>query len=222
MKILAVDTAFAACSVAILDSGRVLAHRFEEMARGHAERLAPMVEEAVREAGLSFSMLERLGVTVGPGSFTGIRVGLAFMRGLRLALEVPLIGITSLYAMGQNALQVAGLNRVAVVQVARDDEIYCELLKDKESEGPQIVGVLEAFGIISRFAGAEPLVLAGNAQERLFPDLAARGVRVARADIRLPDALWVARVVAGVVPGAEVPKPFYLRAPAARPASRPK
>src|SRR5882724_7006196 len=97
MKLLAVDTALGACSVAVLDGDTVLAHRFEEMARGHAEALAPMVEEAM--AGMDFAALDRLAVTTGPGTFTGQRVGLAFMRGLRIALHKPLIGVTTLEAI---------------------------------------------------------------------------------------------------------------------------
>ena len=74
------------------------------MERGHAEALAPMVEEAMRERRLAFAELERLAVTTGPGTFTGQRVGLAFMRGLRVALNLPLIGITTLAAMAQQAM----------------------------------------------------------------------------------------------------------------------
>ena len=85
MKILAVDTALGACSAAILDGETTLAHRFEPMERGHAEALAPMVEAAMRDANLAFAELDRLAVTTGPGTFTGQRVGLAFMRGLRVA-----------------------------------------------------------------------------------------------------------------------------------------
>ena len=74
MKILAADTALGACSVAVLDGGRVLAHRFEAMERGHAEALAPMVDEAMRESGIAFADIDRLAVTTGPGTFTGQRV----------------------------------------------------------------------------------------------------------------------------------------------------
>ena len=88
MKLLAVDTALGACSVALLDDGKTLAHIFEPMDRGHAERLAPMVDEAMQKAGMDFAALDRLAVTTGPGTFTGQRVGLAFMRGLRLALQI--------------------------------------------------------------------------------------------------------------------------------------
>ena len=87
MKILAVDTALGACSVALLDDGKILAHVFEPMDRGHAERLAPMVDEAMKKAGMDFSSLDRLAVTTGPGTFTGQRVGLAFMRGRTLLIS---------------------------------------------------------------------------------------------------------------------------------------
>src|ERR1700692_4915215 len=99
MKVLAVDTALGACSAAVLDGQSVLAHRLERMERGHAERLAPMVREVMEEAGTGFAALDRLGVTTGPGTFTGQRVGIAFMRGLRLALQRPLAGITTLESM---------------------------------------------------------------------------------------------------------------------------
>src|SRR4029077_3300542 len=99
MKLLAVDTTLGACSVAVRDGAKRLAHRFEAMERGHAEVLAPMVDETMVAAGISYSDLERLGVTTGPGTFTGQRVGVAFMRGLRVALQRPLIGVTSLSAM---------------------------------------------------------------------------------------------------------------------------
>src|SRR5438105_13722419 len=99
MKVLAVDTALGACSAALLDNEHILARRFEPMDRGHAERLVPMVEEIMREADVEFASLDRLAVTTGPGTFTGQRVGLAFMRGLRVALHRPLIGITTPAAM---------------------------------------------------------------------------------------------------------------------------
>ena len=92
MKTLAVDTALGACSVAITADGETLAHHWVAMPRGHAEALAPMVEQAMAEAGFAFADLDRLAVTTGPGTFTGQRVGLAFMRGLRIALGKPLIG----------------------------------------------------------------------------------------------------------------------------------
>jgi tRNA threonylcarbamoyladenosine biosynthesis protein TsaB len=93
VKILAFDTCLTACSVAVMDGEQVLSSRAEPMARGHQERLAPLVQELMGQAGLGFDQLDRIGVTVGPGSFTGLRVGLAFAKGLSAALDRPAIGI---------------------------------------------------------------------------------------------------------------------------------
>src|SRR5271167_3769575 len=127
MKILAVDTALGACSAAILDDETVLAHRFVAMERGHAEALAPMVDEAMREAGMAFAKLDRLAVTTGPGTFTGQRVGLAFMRGLRVALNKPLAGITTLEAMVAAAFDEVRASLVAVLHEAKRGEVYAAL-----------------------------------------------------------------------------------------------
>ena len=99
MIVLALDTCLASCSVAVRDGERVLAYACEVMARGHQERLAPMAEAMMAEAGLPFSAIERIGVTVGPGSFTGLRVGVAFAKGLASALDIPAVGIGTLEAL---------------------------------------------------------------------------------------------------------------------------
>eukprot|EP01041_Mallomonas_annulata_P027117 gene27117-48637_t len=82
MMVLGLDTCLNACSVAVLDGETVLAYASETMARGHQERLAPMAMAVMADAGLTFDRLERIGATVGPGSFTGLRVGVAFAKGL--------------------------------------------------------------------------------------------------------------------------------------------
>ena len=82
MIVLALDTCLFACSAAVVRGGELLARRIDPMARGHQERLAPLVQEVMAQAGLDFEALDRIGVTVGPGSFTGLRVGLAFAKGL--------------------------------------------------------------------------------------------------------------------------------------------
>ena len=109
MKILAFDTCLTACSVAVMDGDHVLASRAEPMARGHQERLAPLVQELMGQAGLGFDQLDRIGVTVGPGSFTGLRVGLAFAKGLSAALDRPAIGIGLLEARNLEELLLANL-----------------------------------------------------------------------------------------------------------------
>ncbi len=96
MKVLALDTTGAACSVSICDAGSVLAHISETIGRGHAERLAPMVSEALKAAGLTPKDIDKLAVCTGPGSFTGLRVALAFAKGFALPRKLPVIGVSSL------------------------------------------------------------------------------------------------------------------------------
>ena len=106
MIVLAFDTCFGACSAAMFQhaahgarngvAGAVLAARDEPMAVGHAERLMPMIAEVMAESGLSFAGLDAIAVTCGPGTFTGVRTGIAAARGLALATGLPVLGITSL------------------------------------------------------------------------------------------------------------------------------
>lgn len=99
MIVLAIDTSLDACAVAIVRDGEVLAHLHESMTRGQAERLAPMVREAAQQAGVTFAQLDRIAVTTGPGSFTGVRVGLSFARALALSLNKPCVGVSTLEAL---------------------------------------------------------------------------------------------------------------------------
>ena len=204
MTLLAVDTALGACSVAILDGGRVRAHRCEAMDRGHAEALAPMVADAMADAGIAFAALDRLAVTTGPGTFTGQRVGLAFMRGLRVALHRPLIGVTTLAAMLAQALAQTGLSRAAALHDARRGEVYLQISDDGE---PAVLPFEDALG---QLGGV--LALAGTAA----PAAAARLPHAVLSDVRQPDALWVGRL-AHALPDTQVaPRPLYLRAPDAK------
>ena len=120
MLILALDTALAACSVALWGEGRILAHKSEDMARGHSERLIPMVLEVMHEAGVGFAAVTQIAATVGPGSFTGVRIALAAARGLALARHVPLIGVTTLEVVAGVAQQGSDFGgRYAVVDSNR-------------------------------------------------------------------------------------------------------
>jgi len=206
-KLLAVDTALGACSVAVLDGAAVLAHQFLEMTRGHAEALAPMVDDTMRQAGVAFGALDRLAVTTGPGTFTGQRVGLAFMRGLRVGLKKPLIGVTTLEAMAA-ATQSA---RAAAIHDAKRDEAYLSLWeKDGMVLAPVVLPFDQAIVCIRDFG---PCALCGTGAVAAGDVL---GAAFAMTDIRQPDALWVARLASTRAIPDPPPAPLYLRAPDAK------
>ena len=205
--LLAVETALGACSVAVLDGEKILAHRFEEMARGHAEALAPMVEDAMREVGIGFAALDGLAVTIGPGTFTGQRVGLAFMRGLRIALKKPLIGITTLEAMAA----ASEAKRAASIHDAKRDEAYLLLWEKGETVlAPTVMPFADA---VARLRDFGPCALAGTGAPAAAAML---GNGFTLTDIRQPDALWVARLAMTRPAPDDPPAPLYLRAPDAK------
>lgn len=209
MRLLAVDTALGGCSVALLEGEKVLTHIFEAMDRGHAERLAPMVDEAMR--GTEFSSLTHLAVTTGPGTFTGQRVGLAFMRGLRLALKIPLTGVTTLEVIALAAMAQSAKTKAAAIHDARREEAYLLLRQDdRVMLEPAVMPFADA---VERIRAFGPCVLAGTgaviAAESLGDDFTLSA-------IRQPDALWVARLAQTMPVPSDAPGPLYLRAPDAK------
>lgn len=205
-RLLAIDTTFGACSAAVLQGTQVVARRFEVMQRGHAEALAPMVEAVMREAGLAFADLDKLGVTTGPGSFTGQRVGLAFMRGLKVALGKPLVGVTSLAAMAAEARADSGLEVAAAVHDAKRGEVYIETTAGLAA---QVMTIAEVERTLSLFPS---LALAGTGAALLTSVcLSARVL-----PITAPDAVWVARLARNIVDTNATPRPLYLRPPDAK------
>jgi len=206
MIILALDTCLTACSVAILDGERVLAARSEPMARGHQERLAPLTAEIIAQAGLAFAELERIGVTLGPGSFTGLRVGLAFAKGLGAALSIPVVGVGVLEAL---AAGLPGL--VFAVMDAKRGQIYLQAFEDgRPLMAPDALDLGTAAARLAELSGGRPATLVGPGAALLAEVL---------ADVRLialdhPDPVAVARLAAARAPTP--PRPLYLRAPDAK------
>src|SRR4051794_35793386 len=119
MLILAIDTALDACAAAVLDTdtSRLIARESQPMKRGHAEALMPLIARVMKESGVGFAALDRIAVTTGPGSFTGLRVGLSAARGLALAAGKPVVGLTTLSAY---AAPVVGQHSEAPVISAID------------------------------------------------------------------------------------------------------
>jgi tRNA threonylcarbamoyladenosine biosynthesis protein TsaB len=192
-----------------MQGDEILAHRLEVMERGHAEALAPMVADAM--AGFSFSDLDRLAVTSGPGTFTGQRVGLAFMRGLRLALNKPLIGVTTLETMAAAAEKETGIFRAAAIHDARRDEAYLSLCEGEDMVLPPTV--MPFADGVERIRGFGPCALAGTGAPAASASL---GNGFVLSTIRQPDAIWVARLARNRPAPNAAPGPLYLRAPDAK------
>lgn len=224
MKLLAVDTALGACSAALLNGDAVLAHRLVAMERGHAEALAPMVQDIMREENVRFAELDRLAVTTGPGTFTGQRVGLAFMRGLRIALKRTLIGITTLEAMAAAAMEETDTSYAAVLHNAKRGEVYAGLYGHGDTRlAPTLLSVADAVVAVrdSLSSPSERVAFAGTAAAEAamqFTNLGGNGVV---SSIVHPDARWVARMAMHVPEASDPPRSLYLRPPDARLPQRP-
>lgn len=219
MRVLAIDTALAACSAAVLDTeyGGIVASESVPMLRGHAEALLPLVEQVMDAAGVAFSSLDRIAVTVGPGSFTGLRVGVSAARGIALAASKPAVGVTTLAAFAAPAQIEMPILPVLAAVDARHAQVYAQAFGESVTAAePRITSLREALEL----APAGPLRIAGNAAAQLAASWPTdRPPPASVADMPAPDIEWVARL--GVV--AEVaapPKPLYLRAPDARPQAR--
>lgn len=204
MNVLALETAGSACSVAVLASGRIAAHRRRELARGHAEILLPMVEEAMAAAGLSFAGLDLVAVTVGPGAFTGIRIGLAAARGLALAAGKPSLGVTTFEAIEEAAGPAGDRRLVLAVESRREDVLFLQA----SPNAPACV----APAAVAAWVPPGRLTVAGDAAERTAALLTGRDVEIRIAP---PDAAAVARLAARRWRAGEKvapPRPLYLRA----------
>ena len=210
MLVLGLDTSLQACSAALLDSAedRVLGRRFEPMETGQAERLAVMVKELLAEASVHIQDLDRFAATCGPGTFTGIRIGLAFVRGLALATGRPALGIPTLEAIAAGIGDNSAGRNVAIAVDARRGEVYFQLF-GTASGAPQLLPVATAAGQCQ----GQAVVLAGTGAALLMPHLtdAVRSVGPG-----LPDAVAVARLAARRDPSGSPPDPLYIRAPDAR------
>ena len=202
--ILAIDTCLFACSAAVVQDGAVLAGRVEPRSRGHQERLAPLVAEVMAEAGgVGFDQLDRIAVTIGPGSFTGLRVGLAFAKGLSAALSIPAVGVGSLEALAQ---PFSG--RVLAVLDAKRGQVYLQAFADGVAvSAPDALPLETAAARVAEFA---PEVMVGTGAPLL-----AEMHRAARIEpLDHADPLAIAMVAAARKPAP--PRPLYLRAPDAK------
>lgn len=131
--ILVIDTSGPVCAAGIHDSGRnlLVASKSETLGKGHAERLMPMINEVLGEAGLALRDMSRIGVTIGPGSFTGIRVGVAAARGFALSLGIPAVGVTTLQVVAEQVLEIDPPAPVVAAIDAGRAEIFAQAFLPK-------------------------------------------------------------------------------------------
>lgn len=210
MIILALDTAGVDCAAALYDSGRntMLGEASDMIGKGHAEHLMGIVDRVLDQAGVALSAVDRIAVTVGPGSFTGIRVGVAAARGFALSLGVPAVGITTLAVMAEaQRLKTPGRPVLAAMDAKRN-EIYLQAF---DADGyaldeARAVSIEEAQAFAAGFGGE----ITGSATPLLKPD--ASGDHANHFPISI-----VARLAAAADPSSGKPKPLYLRGPDAKP-----
>jgi tRNA threonylcarbamoyladenosine biosynthesis protein TsaB len=222
MLILAIDTALDACAAGVLDTdaGKMIAQESQAMKRGHAEALMPLIARVMEASGIAFTALDRIAVTTGPGSFTGLRVGLSAARGIALAADKPVVGLTTLTAYAAPVVS-QGLEQPVISAIdARHDHVYFQAVAGDGSPliRPHVAPIEEALGA-SRF-GAPHLV--GNAARILADRWPADAPPPYMVDPQAaPDIAWVAWLGAAVSPDTAPARPFYLRAPDAKPSKNP-
>jgi tRNA threonylcarbamoyladenosine biosynthesis protein TsaB len=209
--ILAFDTTAGACSAAVWHDGEAPAADFRLMTRGHAEALVPMIGRVMKEAGAGYADLDAVGVTVGPGAYTGIRIGIATARGIALAAGVPAIGVGTL-----QALVTADGNVLAAMDTKRGD-FFVQRFVDRVPEGEPAVADAQ---MLSAAAGPEPVHIIGDAAAAVATILSEAGQEILAAEtVAAPDAIHVGAIVRRLFRSGESyppPEPLYLRAPQAK------
>ncbi|TPM39113.1 tRNA (adenosine(37)-N6)-threonylcarbamoyltransferase complex dimerization subunit type 1 TsaB [Mesorhizobium sp. B2-3-4] len=214
MKVLAIDCAASFCAACVYDAGakEELGRSVLDLGKGHAEHLMAVIAEALEAGRTAYSDLGAIAVSVGPGSFTGLRVGVSTARGLALALKVPAIGVTTLEALAAEAAAAFPGRAVLAALDAGREEIHTALYDQTSvlAYGPAVATLADALTMASERSA----VLAGTAAA-LIAQSAGRpfdtGPQGATADI-----LTYARLAAAKGQG-DRPKPLYLRGADAKP-----
>lgn len=216
MKILAIDTAANLCAACVLDTGGVSGptQAVRDIGKGHVEHLMDVMSEALAGAGCGYADLSRIAVSVGPGSFTGVRVGVSAARGLSLSLAIPAVGISTLDALAQEAVTSGPAKPVLVAIAAGRGEAYWAKYR-RNGEPLSVPGIAPIAEIAASVAGCD-MMLAGSAA-RLVQAAAGPGATMtigresATAEIGTYAQMGAAAIRAGE------PRPLYLRQPDAKP-----
>lgn len=224
MNILALDTCFGACSVAAGRRGQEFSCEFELRQTGHAEALVPMIERVMALAHLSFSDLDRVAVTTGPGSFTGMRIGIAVARALSLATGVPVAGMPTLDVMAETARHRHALKgdgpawpeHVLVAVDARKDQVYVQVFGPNQAATPsaQLLSPQDAACLLPE--GQVVMVGSGAHLVAAHLNVNRSGVQTLYPDLQ-PSALCLALMACEAQLCGTRVRPLYLRPPDAKP-----
>ncbi|WP_145572930.1 tRNA (adenosine(37)-N6)-threonylcarbamoyltransferase complex dimerization subunit type 1 TsaB [Yersinia mollaretii] len=218
-RILAIDTATEACSVALWNNGEVQA-LFELCPREHTQRILPMVQQILAESGLSLGQLDALAFGRGPGSFTGVRIGIGIGQGLALGADLPMIGVSTLQTMAQGAFRLTGASRVLAAIDARMGEVYWgEFEREAEGvwlgESTEVVMTPEQTGVRAQSLSGDWATVGTGWQT--YPDLiSGSNVLLADGQMCLPQAedmlpLALSLWANGHAVSVENAEPVYLR-----------
>ncbi|MBL4639461.1 MAG: tRNA (adenosine(37)-N6)-threonylcarbamoyltransferase complex dimerization subunit type 1 TsaB [Kordiimonadaceae bacterium] len=213
MTILAIDTSETCCSAALLLEDGVSFSKQEDIGRGHAERLLPMIDELLAEAAIGFDSITRIAVVTGPGTFTGLRIGLSVARGLALALTIPCVGIMSLNVLAAGCLKGASQDMKAhVVTKGRGGQVFYQVYENTRDSVP--LAVSEAVNIDADEAAA----LIGNPEVGLLVGsglvlLGEEFTVAAAGNFSAVDPVVLAELSATLSPSDYPPEPSYLRPP---------
>ncbi|MBE7249389.1 tRNA (adenosine(37)-N6)-threonylcarbamoyltransferase complex dimerization subunit type 1 TsaB [Methylobacterium mesophilicum SR1.6/6] len=215
MRILAIDTALDTCAACVLaeDDEAPISDESLPMARGHAESLLPLIERVIARVEGGFDAIDRVAVTVGPGSYTGLRVGLSAARAIGLATGKPVVGVGTLSALLAPLLADTVEGTIAAAIDARHGAVYAQALGSGEGLAPAHLAIADA----ADHLGSGPIVLTGSGAPLLAAALAERGVEARVAGVAGPDIASVASLGLLADPAQALPRPLYLRGPDARP-----
>ena len=219
MRILAIDTATEACSAALWNDGNTCAH-FELCPREHTQRILPIVQDILTQGGVSLTDLDALAFGRGPGSFTGVRIGIGIAQGLALGAELPMIGVSTLATMAQGAWRKQGASRVLAAIDARMGEVYwAEYQRDAQGvwHGENTEAVLKPEAVQQRLAELEGEWTTVGTGWAAWPDMTqGANVTLSDGDVLLPEAEDMLPIACqlleqGKTVAVDKAEPVYLR-----------
>ena len=211
------------CSVAVRVDANIIAHRHERSSSGHAERLVPMIQEVLMEADMDYGEIDLIAVTVGPGTLTGIRVGLSAARGIALTTGVSVIGVSTLDVIAEGARVRRAIDRessVVVIHNARRDEMFCQIVPPRMAVSPSLPTVVALADAVSLFPTG-PVTVVGSGVHLIKDQIIRERPDVTISDAPdFPDASNLTQIGGTLAKLGQLekwpPEPLYIRTPDAR------